>query len=211
MNRLVLRSDQPGYPARLRDRLGPDAPEALTLLGSPGLLDLPMTALCSSVHCPGAAVNAAYFMAAKWRDAGRCVISGFHSPMEKECLRILLCGPQPLIICPARSLDGMRVPAVWRDALERGRLLVLSGAAALATRVTADLAARRNDLVVALADEVWFAHITPGGAAERLVRHAASWNVPAVGPAFAAPVPAATTRPSPPSRPPGRCGVAPCS
>jgi hypothetical protein len=29
-------------------------------------------------------------------------------------------------------------------------------------RVTAPLAARRNEFVAALADEVWFAHITPG-------------------------------------------------
>jgi hypothetical protein len=30
-------------------------------------------------------------------------------------------------------------------------------------RATASLAARRNEFVAALADEVWFAHIAPGG------------------------------------------------
>jgi len=33
------------------------------------------------------------------------VISGFHTPAEKECLRILLRGAQPIIICPARSIE----------------------------------------------------------------------------------------------------------
>ena len=39
---------------------------------------------------------------------------------------------------------------------------------AFQNRVTAELAARRNEFVAALADDVWFAHITPGGQMERL-------------------------------------------
>jgi hypothetical protein len=42
--------------------------------------------------------------------------------------------------------------------------------AATANRVTAELAARRNAFAAALADEVWFAHITPGGQLDRLAR-----------------------------------------
>ena len=33
-------------------------------------------------------------------------------------------------------------------------------------RITTELATRRNEFVVALADEVCFAHITPGGQAD---------------------------------------------
>ena len=122
--------------------------------------------------------NAAYDQAARWRDAGRCVISGFHSPMEEECLRILLRGPQPLIICPARGLERMRIPREWKESLRRGRLLVLSAFGLSDKRATAELAARRNEVVVALADEVWMAHITPGGAMSRLVGSLAAWGVP---------------------------------
>lgn len=178
MNLIRVGPTDPRYPARLHERLGSDAPEELQLLGEPGLLGQPKTALCCSIHCPGVAVNAAYDQAAKWRDAGRCVISGFHSPMEKECLRILLRGPQPLLICPARSLDRMRVPREWGESLHRGRLLVVSAFGAADKRTTAALAARRNELVVALADEVWIAHITPGGATERLVKRLAAWGMP---------------------------------
>lgn len=178
MNLFHLSAQDAKYPARLRDRLGAVSPGVLQLLGEPALLDLPMTALCSSVHCPGLAINAAYDQAAKWRDAGRCVISGFHSPMEKECLRILLCGPQPLIICPARSLENLRVPREWRESLQRGRLLVVSAFGPTEKRATAGLAARRNELVAALADEVWIAHVTPGGEMERLTRWLVAWKVP---------------------------------
>ena len=65
-------------------RLGADAPPILTTLGNRDLLALPKTALFCSARCPGHVILTAYDQAAKWRDAGRCVISGFHSPVEKE-------------------------------------------------------------------------------------------------------------------------------
>jgi hypothetical protein len=119
-------------------------------------------------RCPGSAILAAYDQAADWRDIGRCVISGFHSLVEKECLRILLRGKQPVIICPARALPK-RIPPEWRTPLADDRLLILSAFAE--TRVTAALAHRRNEIVAALADEDYFAHITPGGHSERLAAH----------------------------------------
>jgi hypothetical protein len=120
-------------------------------------------------------ILATYDQVACWRDAGRCVISGFHSPVENECLRILLRGAQPIIICPARSVEKMRLPSAWETPLNEGRLLVLSCFPPPDHRVTAELAARRNQFVAALADEVWFSHIAPGGQMERLARTISSW------------------------------------
>jgi hypothetical protein len=62
----------------------------------------------------------------------------------------------------------MRLPADWKAPLADGRLLILSCFPAAQHRATAELAARCNEFVVALADEVWFAHIAPGGQMERL-------------------------------------------
>ncbi len=165
------------YPARLRECPVADAPSQLFALGNLNLLALPKTALFCSARCPGHVILPAYDQAARWRDAGRCIISGFHSPVEKECLRVLLRGQQPIIICPARALP-QRIPAEWRTPLADGRLLVLSGFAAAEKRVTTALATRRNALVAALADEVCFAHITPGGQSERLTRRLTAWRVP---------------------------------
>jgi predicted Rossmann fold nucleotide-binding protein DprA/Smf involved in DNA uptake len=63
-----------------------------------------------------------------------------------------------------------RLAPELRAPVDAGRLLILSGFPASATRVTAEQAARRNELVAALADEIWFAHVTPGGQVARLTR-----------------------------------------
>ena len=172
----ILHRDS-GYPERLRERLGDAAPAQLTTLGNLDLLALPKTALFCSARCPGHVILSAYDQAARWRDTGRCIISGFHSPVEKECLRILLRGTQPIIICPARSLPK-RIHVDWNTPLAEGRLLILSGFTATEKRVTTELATRRNALVAALADEICFAHITPGGQSERLTHRLAGWRVP---------------------------------
>ena len=148
-------------PTRGRE-LGEDTPQRLPAPGNPELLALPKTALFCSARCPGDAILRAYDQAAQWRDEGRCIISGFHSPVEKDCLRILLRGSQPIILCPARALPK-RVPSEWRKPLTNGRLLVLSRFRPKESRPTTELATRRNELVAAMADEVVIIHVTPGG------------------------------------------------
>jgi predicted Rossmann fold nucleotide-binding protein DprA/Smf involved in DNA uptake len=166
------------YPRRLQERLGKDAPRQLIAMGNLDLLDIPTTALFCSANAPGHTILAAHDQAARWRDEGRCVIGGFHSPLEKEYLRILLRGRQPLIVCLARGLEGMRVPADWKKLLAAGRLLALSPFPASERRVTKNLAVQRNRLVAALADEVVFAHVTPGGHLDKLRRDVADWGLP---------------------------------
>jgi predicted Rossmann fold nucleotide-binding protein DprA/Smf involved in DNA uptake len=173
----TLRRCDPGYPASLCARLGDAAPAQLTTLGNLDLLALPKTGFFCSTRCPGRVILSAYDQAARWRDAGRCIISGFHSAVEQECLRILLRGTQPIILCPARSLRT-RIPAEWQTPLAEGRLLILSGFNAAEKRVTTELATRRNALVAALAEDVCFAHITPAGQSDRLTQLLTAWRVP---------------------------------
>ncbi len=161
----------PRYPPTLLQRLGRDAAPVIRCMGNVTLLGVPKTALFCSARCPGSAILPAYDQAVRWRDGGRCVVGGFHSPVEKECLRILLRGTQPVIVCPARSLP-QRVPPEWRPALAAGRLLVVSAFQEGEDRITAELAARRNQFVADLADELWFAHITPGGQLDQLAQRA---------------------------------------
>lgn len=169
------------YPARLARRLGAAAPAALMALGNLDLLALPKTALFCSARCPGSVILPTYDQAAKWRDTGRCVISGFHSPVEEECLQILLRGDAPVILCPARGMLE-RLPAQWAIAASGGRMLILSAFASTATRITADFAARRNEFVAALADEVYIAHTTAGGHVETLRRRLQTWGIPLISP-----------------------------
>jgi predicted Rossmann fold nucleotide-binding protein DprA/Smf involved in DNA uptake len=177
MNLTRIDSTDSEYPERLRQRLGDHAPKSLTILGDVTLLFQPKTALFCSVRCPDEKIDAAYEAARKLRDDGVAVISGFHSPVEKECLRILLLGKQPIIICLARSLAKIRLPADWRGPLEAGRLLLISRFEK-SRRADKDTARRRNELVVALSDEVLIIHAEPGGSIERMIDLIDRWNIP---------------------------------
>jgi len=139
-------------------------------LGNKDILQSKKLALFCSRKCPGNLILKAYDLARSLRDAGTTVISGFHTPVEKECLRILLGGTQPIIICPARSIEGMRIPTAWRKPLEEGRLLLLSPFEKKYRRMTVALAEQRNNFVVTMADAVLFIHADQGSKTESLVQ-----------------------------------------
>lgn len=169
--RKLISRTEAGYPERLIARLGGDAPQSITIIGTPAPLTGPTTAFLCSKETPGATILKAFDQAAAWRDAGVTVVSGFHSPLEKECLAILLRGSQPVVWCPARSLAALRLAPEYRRAFDDGRLVLVSPFAAGEKRATAALARRRNLFVSALADEVVFGFVAPGGSLASL-RHA---------------------------------------
>ena len=166
------------YRAALHEYLSDRAPETLTALGNLDILQWKKLALFCSVKCPGALILQTYDLARALRDAGVTVISGFHSPMEKECLALLLRGTQPVIVCPARGLERMRLPTAWKAPLAQGRLLIVSPFAGKQHRITADLARKRNEFVAALADEVFFAYAAPGSKTERFCHDVLAWGKP---------------------------------
>ncbi len=134
--------------------------------GNLSLLDEPLTALFCSNRCPGDLIIKTYDLARAMRDAGVPVIGGFQTPMERECLRLLLRGSQPVVVCPARGIDNMRIPREWRPALDDGRLLVLSPFPATVRRPKAEFAAHRNNLAASLASRVFIAHAAHGSKTE---------------------------------------------
>lgn len=178
MEPTVFTRTDPVYPLRLQERLGQQAPTTLTALGNVALLSQPKTALFCSVRCPGDAILGAYDAARKLRDEGVTVVSGFHSPVEKECLRILLRGEQPIIICLARALEKIRLPADWRSAVEAGRLLLVSPFEKRPRRPTTESAQRRNEIVAALSDEALIIHAESGGSVARISQLVDHWKVP---------------------------------
>ena len=174
----VIERNSQFYPILLAKRLGKDAPVRLWTIGRLNLISLPKTALFCSKSCPGDAILKAMDQVQRWRKQRRCVISGFHSPIERECLEILLRGIQPIIICPARSLERMRIPMGWREDIVEGRVLLLSPFESSQRRLTEILSEQRNKMVAALADEVYFAHIAFGGKTARLAKKISGWGIP---------------------------------
>ena len=169
-----FRNGKPDGRGRVNVELLPEAKSK----GDLSLLDEPLTALFCSNRCPGDLILKTYDLARAMRDAGVPVIGGFQTPMERECLRLLLRGGQPVVVCPARGIGAMRIPRDWRPALDDGRLLVLSPFPAAVRRPTAELAARRNDLVAGLAAQVFIAHAAPGGKTEAFARKLAESGKP---------------------------------
>lgn len=166
-----------GYPERLR-RLGTDSPDELAVHGNAALLDDPIVALFSSVRIPGGAVVQAFDLARILAGSARTVAGGFQSPIEREMLDILLAGSASVIICPARGIEGLRIPTRWERPLAESRLLLLSPFQSKIRRPTSALADRRNAVVAATATRLLILHATPGGRLHRLAREAIGWGLP---------------------------------
>ena len=147
-------------------------------IGNASLLDERLTALFCSQQCPGDVILKLYDAARAMRDEGVPVIGGFQSPMERECLRLLLRGNQPIVVCPARSIENMRIPGEWREPLDKGQLLILSPFPPTLRRPTAASATQRNELVASLAERVLIAHAAPGGKTEAFARRLAESGKP---------------------------------
>ncbi len=153
----ILTTKDNHFQKRLMAKLGSTFPQ-LAAFGNLDILinaQTAITGLFCSRSCPGSLILPALDHVRILRDTGRTVISGFHSHMEQECLNLLLRGTQPIITCPARAIDNMRMPDAWKKPLAENRLLVVSPFAGSHKRVTAKLADQRNDFVAALSDEIF--------------------------------------------------------
>lgn len=144
-------------------------PEIQAFVGNQQLLHLPLTAFLCSRRVPADAVLRCYDWAIAQREAGQAVISGFHSPLEKDVLRYLLKGKQPVVLALARGMKQSWEPPI-RRALEVGRLLIITPFPEQVRRVTEDTAAVRNDLMIRLAKQVVVGYAGAGGMLERRLR-----------------------------------------
>ena len=107
-----------------------------------------------------------YDWAAKMRDSDACIMSGFQSPLEKDVLRFLLRGKVSIILVLARSL-WKKVPDELRDALDSGRLLIVSPV--FAARASASTAAARNRWILENCDSVYVGALDPVGRLARQI------------------------------------------
>ena len=138
-------------------------------LGNKDLLKTNPIALFCSVKCPGELILNTYDLCLKWREEGKTVISGFHSPMEKECLRILLKGSQPIVICLARGI-WKRFPPELKKAVNHNRLLIITKFPSGINRATKRRAIERNRFIAHLSDTLFISYASLGGKLESLCK-----------------------------------------
>ena len=151
---------------------------AVALKGDPTILDRKLLGFFCSVRCPGDVILKTYDLARALRGAEVTLIGGFQSPMEKEFLGLVLRGPSPVVVCPARGVGAMRIPKGWKGPLASGRLLLLSFFDDAIRRPTATIAAQRNAYVAALAERLLIAHAERGGKTEALCKDALAQGKP---------------------------------
>lgn len=94
------------FPQSLNHSLQDLCPQRIAAIGNSAILRQPLTALFCSNRCPGSVLLRAFDKITQLRDAGRAVISGFHTPVEKECLAILLRGTSPSSSAPPAALTA---------------------------------------------------------------------------------------------------------
>lgn len=121
---------------------------------------------CSS-KSSGAAILKVFERANLWRKERTTIISGFHSPLEREVLEILLKGKGRIMICPARSIETIRLPKDWLTALTENRLLVISPFTRT-PRISRTTAAKRNQFIVQIADRIIFGYISDDSKVEKI-------------------------------------------
>jgi predicted Rossmann fold nucleotide-binding protein DprA/Smf involved in DNA uptake len=78
-------------------------------------------------------------------------ISGWHSPPEKEALRLLSGNSAQIIFCVAKSLERFTPPLEIENRLRQGQALLLTRCSPKAKRISREASLRCNQLVVALA------------------------------------------------------------
>lgn len=141
----------------------------LDTIGNTDILRLNKTAFLCSRKIPASVVLKCYDWAISQREAGSCVISGFHSQLEKDVLHYLLKGTQPIIIALARGLKEKIEPELIKP-LEQGRLLIISPFDKTVKRVTEQTAEIRNKMMMEIAEKITVGYASKGGKLEKLLR-----------------------------------------
>ena len=137
--------------------------------GNIKLLELPKTAFLCSRKVPATVVLKCYDWAIEQREKGNCIISGFQSQIEKDVLHYLLKGKQPIIIALARGLKE-KLETELEQAINQGKLLIITPFDKEVKRVTEKTAQTRNHLMIDLAANITVGFKRKGGLLEELLK-----------------------------------------
>ncbi len=79
----------------------------LFYLGNREIVDCYKTAFLCSRVCPSHIILKSLDWAREQKEAGNCIISGFHTTIERDVFDILIRGEQPIILVLARGMKQM--------------------------------------------------------------------------------------------------------
>jgi predicted Rossmann fold nucleotide-binding protein DprA/Smf involved in DNA uptake len=131
-------------------------------IGNTELVKLPKTAFFCSRKVPASVVLKCYDWATMMREHGECVISGFHSQLEKDVFHFLLKGEQPIILVLGRAMYK-QIPEKFTKPLSENRLLIISPISQNIGRHSEQTIEKRNKYIIDIADKIVFGSLNPQG------------------------------------------------
>lgn len=117
--------------------------------------------LCSR-KVPANIILKTYDWAIEQRDKGVCIVSGFHSKIEKDVFDILAKGTQPIILVLARGMLKRWDKKIIK-LVDNGRLLIISPFESKVTRPTNQTSIKRNELIAEISDKVFIPYSDDNG------------------------------------------------
>jgi predicted Rossmann fold nucleotide-binding protein DprA/Smf involved in DNA uptake len=151
------------------DEIRLDAGGTAFFYGNERLLANHKIGVLASRKCPAATILEAHNRFKELAAENRTIVSGFHSPLEQECLRLLLRDGGNIVFCVARGLEKMRIKKEWRNAIEEDRMLIVSQCKPSIDHITKEQTKQRNRLVVQISDELYTPYVQPGGSLAELL------------------------------------------
>lgn len=139
--------------------------------GNIEILKFNKTAFLCSRKIPASIVLKCYDWAIEQREAGNCIISGFHSQIERDVFHYLAKGNQPIIIVLARGIPD-KLPEKLKKPVDDGRILLISPFNKDIKKVTEETAFLRNKLMIDLADKVIVGYADPKGKLSQILLNA---------------------------------------
>lgn len=151
-------------------RITHDSAAQLFGIGNADLLAEPLLGFIASRECPGHALIETLERVPQWAQAGRVIVSGFHSPLERQVLASLLRRQGRAVKVLARGITDYRPTPEESEPIAAGRMLVISAYPPAVTRTTRATSLERNRLVLALAAESIVPFISDDSPLRTLIR-----------------------------------------
>lgn len=127
-------------------------PRALWAVGNGQILRRPLLALISARQIEGDLAAISLQLIQKLAGSKNInFISGWHSQLERECLRIVLTGQASCVFCTSKALDRFKPSAELKELVAQNKVLLLSHCTPNAKRISRGASIRRNELVIELA------------------------------------------------------------
>ncbi|MDF1612524.1 DNA-processing protein DprA [Stygiobacter electus] len=139
----------------------------MNYLGNKEILNNYKVGFLCSRKVPANIILKTYDWAVEQRDKDVCIVSGFHSKIEKDVFDILIKGTQPIILVLARGMMK-RFDKRLTELLYSGRLLIISPFDEKVKRPTTKTAQNRNELIAKLSDKIYIAHAEKNGSLEKI-------------------------------------------